>query len=244
MASRPRTHEAVVQHIQDDLSAGRLSVGGRLPGERGLAEQLGVSRTSVREAIKVLEAMGLIRTAVGSGPQAGAVVVAEPEAAISAALRLHLASSHLMVVDIIEARILLESWAARRAAARCHRRPELLGPAGQLLAAMATKGLPAADYHRLDAELHVELIRLADNPVVTTFMTALRHGIESYVVEAVTDLPDWPAVARRLSAQHRAVVEAMRRGDGDTAARLLVRHIEGFARTAGLSITRPRSDPG
>ena len=75
-----RTHQVVLAHIEDDLTAGRIRLGDRLPGERALAERLGVSRPSVREAIKILEALGVIRTATGSGPEAGATVVADPAA--------------------------------------------------------------------------------------------------------------------------------------------------------------------
>ena len=53
-----RTHELVLQWIEKQLSDGDLTLGGRLPGERTMAEQLQVSRTSVREAVRILEAMG------------------------------------------------------------------------------------------------------------------------------------------------------------------------------------------
>ncbi|BAS10771.1 exu regulon transcriptional regulator [Arthrobacter sp. Hiyo4] len=66
-----RTHQLVLTWIEKQLSDGQLSVGGRLPAERTLAEQLAVSRTSVREAIRILEAMGVVRAGVGSGPEAG-----------------------------------------------------------------------------------------------------------------------------------------------------------------------------
>ncbi|XTR53264.1 FadR/GntR family transcriptional regulator [Pseudarthrobacter sp. So.54] len=96
-------------------------LGGRLPAERTLAEQLQVSRTSVREAIRVLEAMGVLRAGVGSGPEAGTVVIADPTAALGSALRLHVATSHLPVKDIVETRVLLESWAASRASPESRR---------------------------------------------------------------------------------------------------------------------------
>src|SRR6478735_4634952 len=112
-----RTHQLVLHWIEDRLSAGDLAVGGRLPAERALAEQLQVSRTSVREAIRILEAMGVVRSGVGSGPDAGTVVISDPTAALGSALRLHVATQHLPVADIVETRVLLESWAAARARA-------------------------------------------------------------------------------------------------------------------------------
>jgi DNA-binding FadR family transcriptional regulator len=65
-----RAWEIVLAHIEADLLEGRLGPGDRLPGERALAADLGVGRSSVREAIRVLEVLGLIRTATGSGPSA------------------------------------------------------------------------------------------------------------------------------------------------------------------------------
>src|SRR5947208_4801920 len=107
--------DAVLRHVEAELAAGRIRVGDRLPGERALATQLGISRASVREGIRVLDAMGVIRTAVGSGPDAGAVVVADTAAGITSALRLHLASNTLPVADVVRTRVLLETWAAGEA---------------------------------------------------------------------------------------------------------------------------------
>lgn len=223
------TRGRVLRHVEAELVAGRLRVGDRLPGERALAAQLGISRPSVREGIRVLEAMGMIRTAVGSGPDAGAVVVADTSAGITSALRLHLASSTLPVADLVRTRVLLESWAAD-AAAR-HRDPEQLAAARTLLAAMEdTDGID--EFLRLDAEFHVTLSRAAGNAVVAAIMTALRGAIHGYVLAAAPQ--DWPPMARRLRRQHRNVLTAIEAGDGERAARLVRRHIEHFYRsTAG-----------
>ena len=113
-----RSYQTVLARIEADLAAGRLEVGGRLPGERVLAERYAVSRSSVREAIRVLEAMGLIRTATGSGPEAGATLIADPAAPIGSAIRWHLTSRHLPVADIVTTRVLIEAWALREAARR------------------------------------------------------------------------------------------------------------------------------
>ena len=231
-AARPRTHELVLRRIEEDLAAGRIATGHRLPGERGLAEELGVSRASVREALRVLEAIGLVRTAVGSGADAGAVIVAEPSSAITSTLRFHLASSHLLVAEIVETRTLLESWAVR-AAARAGE-PERLNTAERLLAAMDDAALSPEDFHRLDAEFHVELTRLAGNGLVEAVMAALRESIQGYVLAAVPMLDDWHATARKLRREHRRLFSAVRDGAGDEAARLVTRHIEGFYRAAGL----------
>ncbi|MBA4100912.1 MAG: GntR family transcriptional regulator, partial [Arthrobacter sp.] len=146
-----RTHQLVLSWIEAELSEGRLAVGGRLPAERTLAEQLKVSRTSVREAIRILEAMGVVRAGVGSGPDAGTVVISDPTAALGSALRLHVATQHLPVADIVETRMLLESWAASRASPEA---PEL-EEAGKLLDEMAVEGLDVDEFLALDVRFHL-----------------------------------------------------------------------------------------
>jgi GntR family transcriptional repressor for pyruvate dehydrogenase complex len=228
-----RTHELVLRQVEADLAAGKLRLGDRLPGERALAGQLGVSRPSVREAIRVLEAMGVVRTAVGSGPEAGAVIVADPASPLTATLRLHLATSHLPMGDIVQTRVLLESWAVREAAGRAE--PAQLAAAGRLLDAMDDPELPRERFHLLDAEFHVALAALAGNVLVSTIMASLREAIHGYVMAAAPNLPEWSSAAAELRAQHRSVLAAVAGGDGDAAARLVAEHIEGFYRASRLA---------
>lgn len=223
-----RSHDVLLRHVEGELLSGRMRVGGRLPGERAQAAQLGISRASVREGIRILEAMGLIRTAAGSGPDAGAIVVADTSAGITSALRLHLAASSLPVADVVSTRVLLESWSVREAA----RRGDLdhLDAAAALLDAMDDPDLPMEEFLLLDAEFHMTLSRAAGNAVVAAVMTSLRDSIHGYVLASAP--PDWPPMARRLRRQHRNVLAAVRAGDGERAARLVTRHIEGFYRDA------------
>lgn len=228
-----KTYELVLGQIEGELSAGRLRLGDRLPGERVLAGQLGVSRPSVREAIRVLEAMGVVRTAVGSGPDAGAVIVAEPSSPLATTLRLHLATSHLPMGDIVQTRVLLESWAVREAAGAAQ--PAHLDAAERLLDAMDDPELPRERFHVLDAEFHVALAALAGNVLISTIMAALREAIHGYVMAAAPNLPDWPATVTRLRHEHRAVLTAIADGDGARAAELVIAHIDGFYREARLA---------
>ncbi|MDQ0730910.1 FadR/GntR family transcriptional regulator [Arthrobacter sp. B1I2] len=226
-----RTHQLVLSWIEDQLSAGRLAVGGRLPAERNLAEQLKVSRTSVREAIRILEAMGVVRAGVGSGPEAGTVVISDPTAALGSALRLHVATQHLPVADIVETRVLLESWAALKARQDA---PEL-GEAAALLDAMdAPEGLAVADFLALDVRFHLALANAAGNAVVSAMMGSLREAIQGYAADLTATLPDWDATASRLRSEHHAILDAVRNGDGGRAAGLVAAHIEGYYKEAGL----------
>lgn len=225
-----RTHRLVLQWIEDQLTNGDLSLGERLPAERTLAEQLHVSRTSVREAIRILEAMGVVRAGVGSGPEAGTVVIAEPTAALGSALRLHVATSHLPVADIVQTRVLLESWAAARARSD--------SPAIEEAASILERMDPSLDveaFMALDVSFHLALAEAAGNAVVSAMMGSLREAIQSYVGKLTANLPDWTATAARLHVEHQEILAAINDHDGDRAAGLIAAHIEGYYQEAGLA---------
>ncbi|MEW9874204.1 FadR/GntR family transcriptional regulator [Arthrobacter sp. HS15c] len=225
-----RTHQLVLHWIEGQLSEGKLAVGGRLPAERTLAEQLQVSRTSVREAIRILEAMGVVRAGVGSGPEAGTVVISDPTAALGSALRLHVATQHLPVSDIVQTRVLLESWAASHARPDS---PELTG-AARLLEEMDADGMAVDDFLALDVRFHLALADAAGNAVVSAMMGSLRESITGYASRLTANLPDWDATAARLRAEHHGILDAIRNDDGQGAAKLVAAHIEGYYREAGL----------
>lgn len=224
-----RTHELVLQWIEKQLSDGDLALGGRLPGERAMAEQLQVSRTSVREAVRILEAMGVVRAGVGSGKDAGTVVIAEPGSALGSTLRLHVATRHLPVADIVETRVLLESWAAERAKVGV---PELEEAAALLDQMDAAPDIDT--FLGLDARFHVALAQAAGNAVVSAMMASLRGAIENYAGELTGNLPDWDATCARLRAEHRAILTAVNNHDGGKAAELVAAHIQGFYTEAGV----------
>ncbi|GAA4698797.1 DNA-binding transcriptional regulator, FadR family [Promicromonospora umidemergens] len=228
-----RTHERVLAKIESGLAAGKWSIGERLPAERALAEELGVSRPSVREAIRVLEAMGIVRTAVGSGPSAGATVIDRPAAGLGAAVRLHVASGTLPVSDVVRTRVLLETGVVRDAAARAPDDAALARVRGHV-EAMADPDLDVATFVEHDQDFHIELVRLGGNQLVEAVLIGLRSAVASYVVAGAAALDEWPTTAARLCAEHRAIVDAVAGQDAATAERLMREHIEGFYREAGL----------
>lgn len=221
-----KAHEVVMAWVTEELTSGRLRIGDRLPGERTLAETLEVSRASLREALRVLEALGVIRSATGSGPNAGTIVTAAPAQALSLALNLQLATSHVEHRHIAEVREVLETWAARHSDAA-------LGDwstAEHLLAIMDDPELPIEHFLAHDAQFHVALSRAADNPLISTLMEAMRISISEHTVARAQAIPDWNSTAARLRQEHRAILEALRGGDREAGAELLRAHIEGYSR--------------
>ena len=210
--------------VTRELTSGRLRIGDHLPSERALAETLQVSRSSLREALKVLEALGTIQAATGSGPRSGTVVTAAPEQALALALNLQLATSHVEHSHVYEVRLLLETWGAE------HSDPDRVDwdSAERLLQLMDDVGTPVADFLHLDAEFHVTVSRAAGNPLISTLMDALRTSIPDHTLARAQALPDWETTGARLRSEHHAIFDALRRGDRMAAAELMRQHIRGY----------------
>ncbi|MBD8031142.1 FadR family transcriptional regulator [Corynebacterium sp. Sa1YVA5] len=219
-----KAHETVMNWVTEELKSGRLGIGDHLPSERALAETLGVSRSSLREALRVLEALGSISSATGSGPRSGTIITAVPEQALSLSLTLQLATSQVGHHDVFEARLLLEGWAAR------HSLPERgdWDSAEKLLTIMDDPELPLEEFLNLDAQFHAVLSRAASNPLISTLMDALRTSVADHTVARAQTLPDWRATATRLQAEHRDILTALREHRAEEAAELLHRHITGY----------------
>ena len=238
-----RAWRLVLEQIERDLLDGRIGPGDRLPSERDLAADLGVGRSSVREALRVLEVMGLIRTSTGSGPQSGAIVISTPTGGMSTLLRLQVAARGFPLEDVVQTRLLLENAVVAALADRAERD---LSAAHRVLDAMDVDGLTPAEFLALDAELHLALADSSGNTVVAAMMAGLRTAIESSVQEGAAAVTDWEAMADGLRAEHRSIVAAIDAGDADAARALLRAHITGYyERTGSLStaqgIRSPRS---
>lgn len=239
MPEQPRAWRVVLEHIERDLLDGRLGPGDRLASERDLAADLGVGRSSVREALRVLEVMGLIRTATGSGPQSGAIVIATPSGGMSTLLRLQVAAQGFPLSDVVQTRLVLED-AVVTALANADDRD--IAPVHRLLDVMDAEGLTPQEFLALDAQLHLALAEASGNTVIAAMMAGLRTAIESYVQAGAASVADWDAMAARLRAEHREIVSAVDAGDAAAAGSLIRRHITGYyASTGSLSrSTSPR----
>ncbi len=139
-----RTRERVVAEVERRILAGKLRAGDHLPPERHLAEALGVSRGAVREAMRILEAVGVTEASTGSGPNSGSVIVADSVRGMATVLRLHWALDAFQVDEIRDLLSVCGARAARRAAecardediVRLRERAALIRPAGDALEAI------------------------------------------------------------------------------------------------------------
>lgn len=240
MTEERRAWQQVLEHIESDLLQGRLRPGDRLPGERALATDLGVGRSSVREAFRVLEVLGLIRTASGSGPTAGAIIVALPTGGMTALMRLQVAANGFAVQDVVATRLVLETAVVHDLAGDAQR--NLVRPV-ELLDAMESRQLSEAEFLALDAQFHLSLAEAAGNQVITATMAGLRGSIENYVLAGVPNLPSWAETSERLAAEHRHIVAAIEEGDAASARTLVRDHITGYYAETGLAGRTPVARP-
>jgi GntR family transcriptional regulator, transcriptional repressor for pyruvate dehydrogenase complex len=214
----PRAFEHILGELEASISTGALAAGDRLPPERDLAARYGVSRASVREAIRVLEAMGIV--SVRRGAEHGVVLLREPGNAFQPVLRLLVALRHVSLEDAIEFRVMVEAGATRSLAEYS------LAPAlAELLDRMEKPGIRQSEFHALDATFHVTLVRTAGNAL----LNLVEDAVDGVLRKIVTDLAlvawDWDAVRPRLIAEHRAIHDALAGGDGERAAALVTDHI-------------------
>ena len=222
----PRAWQAVLEHVESRLLSGELAPGDRLPGERALSAELGVGRSSVREALRVLEVLGLVRTQAGSGPSAGAIIISTPGGGMSALMRLQVAARGFPVADIVRTRLILETSVAGDLAEATP--PADLSGAEALLDAMDAPDLSPAEFLALDAAFHLALAEASGNQVITATMAGLRSGIEGYARAGVATIADWNATSARLRAEHRGILTAISAADATTARTRIHDHISGY----------------
>jgi GntR family transcriptional repressor for pyruvate dehydrogenase complex len=219
----------VLERIEEQIVAGNLRVGDRLPAERQLAAQLGVSRSSVREAVRILEAQGVAVSSVGTGPDAGTVISALPAEALTRVLRLHLALSSFELEEMVDARVTLERSSVRLAA-RDATEDDLV-EMRRLLDAMDDPDRSRNEFNDLDTSFHVALARASHNRLVSDVTVALRNSLRRHIQDAIVGLADWPTMRAALIRDHHSIFEALRSGDPDEAAARVEAHIRSSAVT-------------
>lgn len=225
-----RAHELVIRQIEERIVAGDLQPGDRLPGERQLSELLNVGRSSVREALRVLEALGIVVARTGQGQGSGSVIAASEGGALASLLRMQLALSRYSVDDVVEMRVMTETWAARQAARRAAEEDghTLLKDLEALVAAMGESDIDTVAFLELDSAFHVGIAEAAQNRLVSQWMHALREAIRREMIVVFEGVADWQAMTAGLRAEHAAVLQAIKVGKGDLAAALVEQHIRVF----------------
>ncbi|MBB5076257.1 FadR/GntR family transcriptional regulator [Nonomuraea endophytica] len=213
---RTRAFEDVLAQIERRIVEDGLTVGDRLPGERQLAEQLQVGRSSVREALRVLETLGVVSSQAGRGPDAGAVLTSRPDSALTDLLRLHLGLASLELREVIDTRLMIERWAAAGAAT---------ARAGTTALVAALEGMERArtaeEFVEHDTAFHCAIADASGNRLIAAIMRSLRESVRRYAIEAVEQLGD----TRVLQDGHRRILAAIDAGSPEEAARAVTDHL-------------------
>ena len=220
------TYELVLRRIEEQLISRTLRPGDRLPPERELATILGASRPAVREALRVLQAQGVVRSAVGTGADSGTIVTAAPSGALTRLLRVHLAVASFPLSDVVEARVMFERTSALGAAKAIT--PAFLEAIAAPLAAMDDPDIDRARFNELDTEFHVAIAEAGGNRFVADLTVAVRESIRTDILGALEETTDWSDIRDGLRADHDAIYQALAAADGPRAADLLEAHINGF----------------
>lgn len=220
-----RSYEQVVQQIQEGIRCGSLKPGQKLPTERELGESFGVSRGVVREAIKMLDAMGLVESRQGSG----IYVRSDPRPSVSRAFTLSVSPEEKSLARLFEFRQSLESVAARYAAERrTDAEAEEIIEAAIASASAADAG-DKTKFGLADNRFHAAIHAATDNPYLSVALGAIRE-MQGDVVRLFSELTGSMTVA---SEHHLRVADAIKRQDTDTAAVAMDEHIAYTSETVG-----------
>ena len=194
-----RTYEEIGRRLQRLVEEDGLKPGDRLPPERRLAALFGVSRNSVREAIKSLEQKGLLR----SRPGAGTFIAAASQEDLATQLGEAFARERHRLEDIFELRLLLEPQIARLAASRVS--PQALERLDALMEAYETALHDGRPVFGIDQQLHDAIAAATGNQAIVRLMEQMHDVLSESRDEALQS----PARNRRALDDHRAILEAL-----------------------------------
>ena len=210
---RERIPESIVAQIQDRLERGELKAGDQLPSERVLAEQLQVSRPSVREALRSLELLGVTESRPGGGTF---IRIASPDALLAPLAALTRAHD---LEDILEVRALLEPELAALAARRAN--DEDIVALRAVLEEQNEKVERRESFVEEDTRFHYLVAQAAKNALVLRML-----GVIMDVLRASRD--EWlqsPERARASLDGHRALLTAIEQHDAEAARAASAQHV-------------------
>lgn len=216
--------DAVRRQLEEAIVSGRYAPGERLPSERQLVAQFGVSRLSVREGIKSLIGLGLIEARHGSGYFVAGNIGGTYRTAFGRWLKNH---SHELA-DLYEVRGALTALSARQALRRGDRAAiEAIERAHAAFVDAVASGRSAAELVELDVQFHREMARASDSDLITGLLDDLYANLAE-PRQAIMALPGQP---ERSAQEHQTIVDALRSGSIEAVTRAIDAHIESICKT-------------
>jgi GntR family transcriptional repressor for pyruvate dehydrogenase complex len=225
---RSRAFDEVLRQIEDAIVSRRYQSGDRLPNERDLSQALGVSRSTVREALRVLEVMGMVEIRLGA---TGGIFVAQPDGhmvgrALEALIRFRGATA----LELAEFRTSFEGetahWAAQRADGSDRARLDEL--AAQVRALVSQERSSWEQIVDLDVQFHEAVAAASKNQVRLAIMLGIYRALQR-VILAVAPFVD-AELRQAVADQLTAIAEAISAGDTERARSVMRHHVETFGR--------------
>jgi GntR family transcriptional regulator, transcriptional repressor for pyruvate dehydrogenase complex len=225
-----RVSAEIVEQVERAIEFGQLEVGDRLPSERELTARFGVSRVTVRDALRILEANGLIEIRLGS--RGGAYVTAPQPSRIGSTLARLLMLADVAPEELEEARHVLEMMALEFAVKRA------TSDDIAQLRAICDRTEAAIDAGRFDirysVEFHVRLAEAGNNRALSLLFASFQNAVLLTLLRARDSSP---AHGLRGLSEHRALIDAIEARDLLTARQVMEGHLE---RTAGAIRARQK----
>ena len=225
-------HRKILRWLENELFEGNIQLGQDLPTDSEIARAIGVGRSRTRDALRTLEDMDLVQLYTGRGKEMLVHLSDEPAAAASAALRLHMSSSRYPTRDLVQTRILLESWAI----ARIDPKTASFAEMDDVLAQMEDFDLSIRDFLELLLSFHHQVMRCAGNELLVGLLASVRQPCFESMLSLVGRMPLWSSAVERLRAESRAIAEALKAGDAATARALVISQLRGMYSEAGIDL--------
>lgn len=225
-------HRKILRWLENELFEGNIQLGQDLPSDSEIARAIGVSRSRTREALRTLEDMDLVQLYSGRGKEMLVHLSDEPAAAASAALRLHMSSSRYPTRDLVQTRILLESWAI----ARIDPKTTSFAEMDEVLEQMEDFDLSIRDFLELLLTFHHQVMRCAGNELLVGLLASVRQPSFESMLSLVGRMPLWSSAVERLRAESRAIAEALKAGDSATARAMVIGQLRGMYSDAGIDL--------
>ena len=229
-----RLYRQIAALISDRIDEGSFPVGSLLPAERDLAEQLGVSRTSVREALIALEVSGKVSIRVGHGVQ---ILQATPRSDHVGASA-DVSEGDIGPIQMMEARRLIEPRSAELAAV--NRDAYNLERIKRALEEQArARSVQSAEYRDWDRAFHIEIAKASGNTALTLLIGTLWDYRRKPMFEKIEELLMGPDRLHKTPVEHRRILDAIAAGDRIAARNAMKAHLDAvlraFSRGLGTS---------
>ncbi len=218
-----KTYEALASQLREQILRGDISPGAALPNERELCDQTGLSRGSVREALRVLEAEGLVTTRAGrSGGRVARLPGAE---GVERSLDFFIRGQQVPFASVLEAMEAVEPALAALAAE--HRKPKDIEELDEINRQMVDPEIDASRYEALNNAWHLAIARASHNALLIAVMQALGPRLhDPHVKDFIS-----PDMRRVVLGAHARVQRAIVEGDKEAARRRMARHLRAYRDT-------------